>query len=360
MINDEIVLNTKQSEAYNLMISGENIFITGSSGTGKTSIIKLFANKFQHLKNIGICSTTGTSAILLNGTPVSFGNLNITYASSTDSFIFQPNIALNTNISINTITNDFIDNMELIDKKGFMTNVMNLFYGSVSSNQDKSVEEIANELAAMKLIEQLINDNDDFVILPEDNEEILRKAQELANGITYYDLGCGVMEAIFPLSAMTNTISNISGSTDPNYVGNQIYNTISQSTSGNTATSNDNRETIKDNFFQKLINLITQTLAQAITTTPQIRTLLAIISSFSNFGVPQIGNPLDDMKNYRTFLKCNLNLIMGLINKFIFDLVMTSLIALLIPVIKKITKEKTNQYSKQIKGFVTSKIKIKI
>lgn len=295
-------------------------------------------------------------AILINGTPATFGNLNITYISTTDSFRFQPNIALNTNVSINTFTNEFIDNMELINKKEFMSNVMNLFYGSISSNQDKSVEEIAQELAAMKLVEQLINDNDDFIILPEDYETIQKKSQELANGVTYYDLGCGVMEVYFPLSGMSNLISNISGSTDPFYVGNQINNTINQSTTGNTDTTNENRETIKDNFFQKLINLITQTLAQAITSTPQIRTLLAIISSFSNFGVPQIGNPLDDMKKFRTFLKCNINVIMALINKFIFDLIVTSLIALINPIIRRITRERINQYTKQIKSLTASKI----
>jgi 3-dehydroquinate dehydratase len=164
------------------------------------------------------------------------------------------------------------------------------------------------------------------------------------------------MEVIYPLSGMTDLISSISGSTDPFFVGNRVNATIAQSTKNTPATSDANKQTVKSNFFQQLIDLITQTLANAVCTAPQIRALLAISSAFSNHNVPQIGNPLDDMKKYKIFLKCNLNAAMALINKFIYDLVITFLIALIAPVIRKIIKEKINQYSKQIKSLAAPSI----
>ena len=63
-----MILNDKQQEAYDLIISGYNIFITGAGGVGKSAIIKLVSEYFKSLnKKIGITSTTGISAILIGG-----------------------------------------------------------------------------------------------------------------------------------------------------------------------------------------------------------------------------------------------------------------------------------------------------
>ena len=60
-------LSNKQKQAYTLIRNGFNIFLTGRAGSGKTSIINLFYKEFKNRKNIGITSTTGTSAILIGG-----------------------------------------------------------------------------------------------------------------------------------------------------------------------------------------------------------------------------------------------------------------------------------------------------
>jgi len=155
---------------------------------------------------------------------------------------------------------------------------------------------------------------------------------------------------------MADLIANISGSTDPFQVSNRVYGTVAESTKDNPEVSAANKQTVKDGFFQKLIDLITQTLANAITTTPQIRTILAIYSSFQNGGIPQIGNPLDDLKKFKIFIKCNLNVAMAEINKFIYNIVITYLIALLWPVIQKVIREKINQYLGVIKSLAASKL----
>lgn len=61
-------LSTKQKNAYDLILKGFNVFLTGPGGTGKTEFIKLFCKEFNKFKKIGTTSTTGTSAILINGT----------------------------------------------------------------------------------------------------------------------------------------------------------------------------------------------------------------------------------------------------------------------------------------------------
>ena len=66
--SSNIQLRPKQNEAYKLMVRGKNIFLTGPGGSGKSELIKMFVNMYQHTKKIALCSTTGTSALLIGGT----------------------------------------------------------------------------------------------------------------------------------------------------------------------------------------------------------------------------------------------------------------------------------------------------
>lgn len=62
-----IQLKPKQNEAYSLMTQGKSIFLTGAAGSGKSEIIKLFVKIYNPLKKIAVTSTTGASALLING-----------------------------------------------------------------------------------------------------------------------------------------------------------------------------------------------------------------------------------------------------------------------------------------------------
>lgn len=66
-MNEEIKLTPKQKEAWDAMVAGRNIFLTGKGGCGKSFLISLFKKKYGNIKNIAITSTTGVSAIVLGG-----------------------------------------------------------------------------------------------------------------------------------------------------------------------------------------------------------------------------------------------------------------------------------------------------
>lgn len=297
------------------------------------------------------------SAILNAGTDITFGNLIMNYNATTDSFTFKPTV-VSAGDNIGKWLTDFVDGTEIIDKKTFISNVMNAFYGTITKNQGKTTEQVYQELLVNKLIEQLINDDDSFEISPEDYEALLQLAEQMVNGVVYYDMGCGIMPASLPLSGLTSLITNISGSTDPFYVGNQVNATIDESTVNTPEVAEANKQTVKDGFFQRIIKLITQILANLVTLSPQIRTLLAISTSFQNNGVPQIGNPMDDLKKSRIYLNCVIKDAMKMINRFIFNLVITFLMALLNPVIRKIIREKINQYVGILKSLTVGSTEI--
>jgi len=65
-------LNNKQNDAFNEMINGKNIFITGPGGSGKSHVINLFVDYYKkNIENIEnklyVTSSTGLSSLLING-----------------------------------------------------------------------------------------------------------------------------------------------------------------------------------------------------------------------------------------------------------------------------------------------------
>lgn len=57
----------EQQQAYNKYIEGDNIFITGPGGTGKSALIKhIQENAIKRLLDIHVCALTGCAAVLLN------------------------------------------------------------------------------------------------------------------------------------------------------------------------------------------------------------------------------------------------------------------------------------------------------
>jgi ATP-dependent DNA helicase PIF1 len=66
-LSDLSNLSEKQRLAYDKFVDGENLFITGPGGTGKTKIIKHFVDYADEMsEEIQVCAMTGCAAILLN------------------------------------------------------------------------------------------------------------------------------------------------------------------------------------------------------------------------------------------------------------------------------------------------------
>ena len=62
-------LSIEQKQALNSFIHGQNIFITGPGGTGKTHLIKEFVRHANMMsKNIQVCALTGCASVLLGST----------------------------------------------------------------------------------------------------------------------------------------------------------------------------------------------------------------------------------------------------------------------------------------------------
>lgn len=65
---EEPVLCKEQAELVELLVSGKNVFYTGSAGCGKSTVLKAFTKRLKSMsKNVKIIAHTGRAALDING-----------------------------------------------------------------------------------------------------------------------------------------------------------------------------------------------------------------------------------------------------------------------------------------------------
>lgn len=115
-IEDTSNLNQEQLICYQYIKQNKNVFITGSGGTGKSTVLKSIIKYLNRQnKNIGITSSTGLSATLINGTTLhSFLNIGISKKSANELY---EKIKLNTKIynKLKNLEVLIIDEISMID-----------------------------------------------------------------------------------------------------------------------------------------------------------------------------------------------------------------------------------------------------
>jgi hypothetical protein len=91
-----------------------------------------------------------------------------------------------------------------------------------------------------------------------------------------------------------------------------------------------------------------------LTSTPQIRVLMMLLNGFkNNDNVNFPGSPVDDINSQKNFVKCLSDSAGEMLNKFIFNLLKTELVKIIIPVAKILLKEKITAFIRIIQSLFT-------
>lgn len=288
-------------------------------------------------------------AIQIAGTDNTFNNITIEYSAGLNQFTYKPTNPINT---IGTWANAYIDGITIVDEKEFIANIINIIFGTISTNQNKTQNQLIQEEKINRTIQKVIDEEDDISISNDELRNIENEAEKRKNGIQTVDVGCGLLVNTVTLDSLENLISQVTGSTNPVEVGNAISNMVQDGFPDDDPRGNRNEETIEDGFFKRLINAIVLVLVLAVTTTPQIRALFAITNAFKNNGSVSVGDVIDDIARRRKLIGCLSKTVKSSINEFIFNLVKTQMLLIVIPVSKLILKEKINQYLGILKSLI--------
>ena len=186
----------------------------------------------------------------------------------------------------------------------------------------------------------------------QDLDALFNTATNISNGVSYIDLGCGLMQSSLNINDLSNLISQISGSTDSFGVANALQNTLINNTNLDPNTLANNTQTIKDNFFKQIINALVLSVTKALTTAPQIRALIAITSAFKGKYNVLDGDISSSLINSKAFIDCMVKELINMISEFIYNKVITVIKNLIKPILTEIAKEKINLYSSLIKSLV--------
>jgi hypothetical protein len=288
------------------------------------------------------------------GTPITFGPLTLTYDDNTDTVNIKP---LDPTQTIGEFLEEYIDDLNIINEKQFISFIIDLFFGTILSVSNKTLNVAIKEEELHATIRKIINQEEDIDITQDELRTIQSIAEEKLQGLEYYDVGCGLLPNRVTVDNLTSLIGRTTGNTDPLTVGEAYEDTLIGGFEDTDSTdvedrANENAQTIKDGFFKRLIEGIKTILIESVSAPPQIRALMGMFSGFKNSDVPQLGDPIDDIKRLINQIRCLADNASSTINEFIFNLVKKELIKLIIPISKLILKEKINQYYGLIQSLI--------
>ena len=282
-------------------------------------------------------------AIVTPNTEVTYGGIKILYNDASDEFTFKP---VNSSVTIGSFINTFVNGMVLFDKKTFITEVLNIIFGTKSAAQNKTEQQILEEIKINKTLQNFIDEKEELTISDDELNELENQARQISQGYTEVSIGCcDILRGSMSVEDMTDLNTRFRNAANPDQAGNILSDGVSNSFSGEDADdAEENERTIKDGIIKRIINAIIAILAAAITTSPEARFILLITKGFKNNGVIPSGNPTGDLINFRVLIKCLIKKVKELIFEFLFNLVKEQLIKLIIPISKRILREKINQY----------------
>lgn len=257
------------------------------------------------------------------------------------------------NKTLTDLNNDYIDSITLFDLEHLMTNLFDMVFGTLSNAANKSLNQLESQIKINTIVDKISNADSKDIISDKyfdfsDKEKLLH--QQDANlkkiGIKPQNVENKV-NTFVPLQSLKNTQSDINAAgtnaiqtksavvNSLNSIGNQI---------SEFATSSSDKQTLKSNFIQELINNLIKVIVNSILS-PKVIAIFVI-----NFKI--VYGPTADFGDAVDFMKKNKNLIHNIIKR-ITGLILQQLLKV---AMKKISELVAQKQIKKMEDMAKAKI----
>lgn len=268
-------------------------------------------------------------------------SLNASYSELLNLVTFS-----NNNVNFGTkqqFLDNMLDTMPTIDSKQVSNLTVDSIFGTISKK--KSVNAIKGVLTLDNYIENIMNgasSNDDvFLITIDGLQKIESEADKIKRGVNNLDFGCG-----------EGTLSLPSDFFDKNYLTDAFI-LIEKALDESLNNANiDNNDAIKDNYRKDVTKKMLLTLIKELIFSPQMLIFLIMQSNLVGSKLKTINNIKELIEQYMGLIKFLICFLKNKFIQYIFDFFKKALLALILPVIKLILKEKLLAYKNTLKSLV--------
>jgi hypothetical protein len=279
------------------------------------------------------------NSIISPNTVIQYNNLNLVYNENTQIVNIKPISSGN----VGSFIGQYINNLPSINKKEIVADILNTIYGIKNKEQDKTVNEIRNEVEIDLIINKLLTD-EDISLTEDDLININDISDEIFKGFDEIDLGCGFIVNEITVGELVEISNTLSDSDDPFEISNSVNNLFLNSLDEDSDESN--KTNLKDSFIKRLINVLKNRIIKDIIFSPDKKLLFYLNQSIQNNEIIDFGkNSIDFVNQNVNLIKCVSDDIKSLFIEFIFNLVKTEILEITKPALQRIITEKINNYT---------------
>jgi len=257
--------------------------------------------------------------------------------------------------TLKDLNNDYVDSLNLFNSKELLNKLVDDNYGTISKATSKNKEQIINELKIDKIIDNIINQDDDVEI---DNSFFEFDDDDLTNfniNATEKEIGIKVIDTTekYPTDININKLLEVNewiDDTDEVNLKNRITDTINAlSMDVLKNVPNVDKYSVNIDFIhnmtKKLINVISKVIIS-----PKLITILAINHRVVH--QEDFNGSIDFIKQNKYLMKSIFNNVRDIIINLLLSKVMKEIETLVINGIIKTNKEKIKNKSAVISGLV--------
>lgn len=267
----------------------------------------------------GVIQDDGNTYTWNNIIDVTFNSLG-TGNTPNNTITIKANSSYNTK-TLTDLNNNFVDSLTLFKTENIVNQLIDIIYGSISSNIGKSLKQLENEAKINNIVDKMI-DNDNKNPISDDaftftNEETYKNQVDAANrkkGNRVLNLSTNVSSSI-PISNLTTFNDELTGATTTLQKKDVISNNLNKMANSSSLNLRNkaNIKSVKLEFIQQIVNNLIKSIIGMVIS-PKVIAVFIV-----NYKI--IYGPTASFDDGVDFIKKNKNLFHNIIKKVTEEIV---------------------------------------